>query len=168
MAVMINFSVAFLCYVMQSVRRVGRHPMDRREIILAALAAGGENMSYSPVQVQKIFFLLDREVAPSIDGPHFDFQPYDYGPFDRAIYDQLEILQFSGDVEIRRTGSYRVYALTSQGFDAGTALLSRLDGAVSDFVRSVTQWVQSLSFQQLVAAIYQKYPEMKANSVFRE
>jgi hypothetical protein len=142
--------------------------MDRREIVLAALAAGGENASYSPVQVQKLFFLLDREAAPLINGPHFNFQPYDYGPFDRAIYDQLDLLQFTGEVEVRRAGNYRVYALTPQGFEVGASLLARLDGTISEFVKAVARWVRSLSFQQLVAAIYQKYPEMKENSVFRE
>lgn len=30
--------------------------MNRGEILLAGLAAGGENATYTPVQVQKLFF----------------------------------------------------------------------------------------------------------------
>jgi hypothetical protein len=36
-----------------------------------------------------------------------------------------------------------------------------------EYIASVASWVRQLSFQQLVASIYNKYPEMKANSVFR-
>jgi hypothetical protein len=37
--------------------------MERDDIILAGLAAGGENATFTPVQVQKLFFLIDREAA---------------------------------------------------------------------------------------------------------
>jgi len=40
--------------------------MNRSEILLAGLAAGGENSTYTPVQVQKLFFLLDREAAAAL------------------------------------------------------------------------------------------------------
>jgi hypothetical protein len=43
--------------------------MTRSEILLAGLAAGGENTTYTPVQVQKLFFLLDREAAAALGGP---------------------------------------------------------------------------------------------------
>ena len=53
---------------------------NEENLVLAALAAGGENATFSPVQVQKLLFVLDREASPHIDGPHFNFIPYDYGP----------------------------------------------------------------------------------------
>jgi hypothetical protein len=37
------------------------------------LAAACENANLAPVQVQKLFFLLDREAASLIGGPHFSF-----------------------------------------------------------------------------------------------
>ena len=63
--------------------------MERSELVLAALAAGGKNASYSPVQVQKLLFLVDREGEKLVGGKHFNFVPYDYGPFDREVYDEL-------------------------------------------------------------------------------
>ena len=45
--------------------------MTRSEILLAGLAAGGENATYTPVQVQKLFFLLDREASVALGGPFF-------------------------------------------------------------------------------------------------
>ncbi len=72
--------------------------MQRRNLILAALAAGGENASFTPAQAQKLFFLIDRKAASLVDGPHFDFQPYDYGPFDKAVYDELaRLIHDEGD-----------------------------------------------------------------------
>lgn len=142
--------------------------MERHDVILAALAAAGENASFTPVQVQKLFFLLDREAAHLIDGPHFNFVAYDYGPFDRAVYDGLDALARQNLARAQSTGRYRVYALTEAGFLHGAAKLGELPDAARDYVASVAQWVRQLSFEQLVASIYKRYPDMKANSVFRE
>lgn len=66
--------------------------MYRQDLVLAALAAAGENAAFAPVQVQKFFFLIDREGAHLFGGPHFHFTPYDYGPFDSAVYEALDLL----------------------------------------------------------------------------
>jgi uncharacterized protein len=142
-------------------------PLARRDIVLAALAAGGENASFSPVQVQKLLFLIDRNSAQYLGGPHFSFRAYDYGPFDSAVYDQLTALSFEGKVDVAGTGRYRLYSLTSQGFQEGSRALSGLSPEIADYLRKLATWVRSLSFQQLVSAIYQAYPDMKANSIFR-
>lgn len=141
--------------------------MERHEIILAALSAGGENATFTPVQVQKLFFLLDREAAHLVDGPHFNFTPYDYGPFDRAVYDGLDSLAQQNLARVQNTGRYRVYTLSQKGFQQGAAKLGELPEAARHYVANVAQWVRQLSFEQLVASIYNRYPEMKANSVFR-
>jgi hypothetical protein len=142
--------------------------LTRQDVILSALAAAGENALFSPVQVQKLFFLIDREAAHLLGGPHFAFRPYDYGPFDSAVYDQLAILEFTGHVQVSGSGRYRLYSLTPKGFAEGQYILSTLPAQTADFLRAVAQWVLRLSFQQLVAAIYREYPDMKVNSIFRE
>lgn len=141
--------------------------MERDQIVLAALAAGGENANFTPVQVQKLFFLLDREAAHLVEGPHFNFTPYDYGPFDRAVYDVLDDLARQNLARVQNTGRYRVYALSQAGFQQGAAELTRLPEGARNYIGKVAQWVRQLSFEQLVASIYNRYPEMKANSVFR-
>src|SRR5207248_1751684 len=83
-------------------RRREKH-MERHNLVLAALAAGGENASYWPVQVQKLLFLIDREASALVGGPHFDFKPYDYGPFDRAVYVELDALSAQGFVSTSTT-----------------------------------------------------------------
>lgn len=149
------------------VRRIARMPLNQRQITLAALAAAGENASFSPVQIQKLFFLIDREASHLVDGPHFKFKPYDYGPFDSAVYDQLAFLDFLGLVSIIGSGRYRVYGLTESGFAEGRSVLDALPSQTVDFLSAAARWVRGLSFQQLVAAIYRDYPDMKVNSIFR-
>jgi hypothetical protein len=140
--------------------------MDRTNLMLAALAAGGENTSYTPVQVQKLFFLIDREVAQRVGGPHFAFRAYDYGPFDRAVYDALDVLELGGFIHTHHTGRYRVFELSPEGYRRGVDSLAQLDPLARGYLEQVASWVRRLNFQQLVAAIYKRYPEMKANSVF--
>jgi hypothetical protein len=141
--------------------------MTRSEILLAGLAAGGENANYTPVQVQKLFFLLDKEASASLGGPFFKFVPYDYGPFDQAVYAGLDDLARRGLAQVQSTGRYRLYGLSQSGQSEGRRLLAGLQPAAKDYLVNVANWVRQLSFQQLVASIYNKYPEMKANSVFR-
>lgn len=141
--------------------------MTRHDLILAALSVGGQGVRYEPVQVQKLFFLIDREIPHLVDGPHFRFRPYDYGPFDSAVYTELENLSKLGLVQIV-AGYYRSYALTHEGAVRGASALSNASGPARDFIGRADQWVRSLTFSQLVSAIYKKYPEMKSASVFRD
>ena len=140
--------------------------MERDQFVLAALAAGGEDATFSPVQVQKLFFLIDREAAAATGGPHFAFRPYDYGPFDHAVYATLNELAASGLAIIRMSNRYRIYALTPKGHRAGARTLELLAPDVRTFIQNLAGWIRELSFEQLVAEIYRLYPEMKVNSVF--
>jgi hypothetical protein len=68
---------------------------------------------------------------------------------------------------IQNTGRYRVYGLSQTGQMEGRRLLETMQPTAKDYVVNLANWIRQLSFQQLVASIYNKYPEMKANSVFR-
>jgi uncharacterized phage-associated protein len=141
--------------------------MDRNDILLAALAAGGPGATFSPVQVQKLLFLVDREAHHLVGGPHFNFRPYDYGPFDRAVYDCLDGLSSQGLAEIRSAGKYRTYNLSAGGFSRGQKSLDGMPANARTFLTEIASWVRTLTFEQLVASIYKAYPDMKVNSVFR-
>jgi hypothetical protein len=143
-------------------------PLNRQEVVLAALAAENKYASFSPAQVQKLFFLIDREVPRWVGGPHFDFKPYDYGPFHRAVYDELGTLSGEGLVGIDHNGWYRTYSRTEQGFARGSSCLAQLDAPAAAYIERAAKWVRSLNFKSLVSAIYAKYPEMRVNSIFRE
>lgn len=139
--------------------------VDRYSIVLAGLApaSGG---AHTPVQVQKLFFLIDRSIPNLVGGPFFDFEPYDYGPFDSFVYSILERLRNEGLVEIE-SGPVRRYRLTDEGQVRGHECLECLDPEAQDFIRRASKFVRSLPFEQLVASIYKAFPDMKVNSVFK-
>jgi uncharacterized protein len=146
---------------------VGLEPIDRRGLVMAAMAAAGQACTFTPVQVQKLFFLIDREAASLVGGPHFRFVPYDYGPFDHEVYQELEALATLGHLEIGTQGRFRQYVLTQAGFSQAVELLATLSPAAREYLQNATTWVRSLNFQQLVSSIYERYPDMRENSVFR-
>ncbi|MBI3465207.1 MAG: hypothetical protein HY000_19450 [Planctomycetes bacterium] len=141
--------------------------MNRRELVLAALAASG-GATHTPVQIQKLLFLLERTVPQHVGGQKFSFQAFDYGPFDPSVYKEIEQLEKTGLARIDRTQypSMKTFALTLTGQEQGEIALQQLPADVQDYFRRVSQWVRSLSFANLVSAIYHAYPDMKVNSVF--
>ena len=143
--------------------------MTKRQIVLAAMApADGD--PHSPVQMQKLLFLLDREAAKLINGPNgprFKFEPYHYGPFDRDIYKVLEKLDADGLVTVRSDGWKRMYALTPKGQKQGDGLFDKLSKPARQYIQDSSSFVRKLDFMQLVSSIYQKYPDMRVNSVLR-
>lgn len=142
--------------------------MDRKDLVLATLATAGPAEVFTPVQVQKIFFLIDRRGSHLTGGPHFNFQPYDYGPFDNAVYSELEQLEFAGAVQTNNSGRYKLFSLTPQGYEAACKVLAILPLPTRTFLKETVAWVRSLGFNQLVAAIYREYPDMKTRSVFNQ
>lgn len=141
----------------------------RQQLVLAALAAGETNSELSPVQAQKLFFLIDKNVSGALGGQQYNFEPYDYGPFDSAVYSDLDWLSLpqEGCVETIRNGRFRTYRLTQRGRDIGIQRLNQLDPQIRDYFGRAKDWVKGLSFQALVRAIYQAYPEMRVNSIFQ-
>jgi uncharacterized protein len=142
--------------------------MDRDAYILAVLAAAGEGATFSPVQIQKLFFLIDREAFDLVSSPHFNFQPDDYGPFDREVYIALNRLAARNLAQIYPAGPYRLYSLSPEGYRRGLTLLDDFSETASTYMRQAGAWVRQLSFQKLVAAIYRHYPDMQVNSIFSQ
>jgi hypothetical protein len=141
--------------------------VERKEYVLACLSAG-ESKSFSPVQVQKLFFLIDRNVPHLVSGPHFSFEPYLYGPFDKAVYSELEALVAVGLIRRVSAGKFSNYVLTDEGAEVGSRFFQELPVAAQHYVRTSVRIVQTLSFRHLVSAIYEAYPDMRKNSVFTD
>jgi uncharacterized protein YwgA len=140
--------------------------MTRRQLVLASLAPA-RGATHSPVQVQKLLFLIDRQMPELVDGPRFQFTAYHYGPFDKAVYQEIEALVADGLAHISNEGNSRVFSLTAEGQRVGERLLTPLTGNARDFIQRASEFVRRLSFTELVSAIYKAYPEMRVNSVFR-
>lgn len=141
--------------------------MDQRDIILAGLAPA-KGAAHTPVQVQKLFFLLEKNIPEVYGGPLFDFNPYNYGPFDSSVYQILESLESEGLVDINFQNNWKTYTLTVPGQIEAEKIFNELPSTAKEFIREISDFVRSLSFTQLVRAIYKAYPEMKQNSVFQD
>lgn len=141
---------------------------DKSAVLLYALAAAPEH-SLTPVQVQKVAFLVGQEAKRLVPKPFYKFAAYDYGPFSPAVYNDLSKYAEVGYVAIDRPPGAKVrrYRLTSEGLEH---LQSTDDetSALAEYVSKATHWVTSLSFPELVSAIYARYPSYKKNSVFVE
>ena len=141
--------------------------MKLDEYVLAILSTG-DGANYSPVQVQKMFFILDQEIPGEIEGPRFDFEPYDYGPFDKAVYEDLRVGQADELVAIEEApyGRWNEYRATDRGIEKARALQLQINKDQLEFLKELSAWIRRLSFPQLVSAIYKDYPEMRENSIF--
>jgi DNA-binding PadR family transcriptional regulator len=141
--------------------------MEKKEFILAVLCTKSDH-KYSPVQVQKLFFLIDRLLAPKLNQVFFNFQPYHYGPFDSTLYKELEDLFFNDFLKIYRTSynGYRIYSLTDKGIHKGNECLKELKKDIQSDIADLNNFVTSLSFTELLSVIYKEYPDMKVNSIF--
>jgi hypothetical protein len=142
----------------------------RQRFVLAALATDA-SAKFAPVQVQKLFFLLDENLADVLGEPQFEFRAYDYGPFDKAVYRELEALNGMGlvdIVEIGPTNGRRRYSLTPRGQEFGESALAGFPEPVREYIRDLSNWLRRLSFAQLVGSIYKAYPHMRENSIFQD
>lgn len=142
--------------------------MTKKELALLMLALA-EGKPYSPVQIQKSLFLTTRNLPDLFeDTPPYEFVAYDYGPFDKTVYNDVEELQHEGlaDVAIAPHGRWNEYRATQEGIEAARQLQATLDAENLEYLKEISACVRSLSFSQLVAAIYKAYPEMKKNSIF--
>ena len=141
--------------------------MHKIDIVLAAMSPA-QTKPFTPLQIQKLFFLLDENVLLLLEKkPLFNFEPFAYGPFDKKVYHYMEKLQDNGLVEINNTDStgYREYRLTLEGYQRGDQAFGRLPKYVQSYIKDTVEWMRSHSFREIVSAIYGMYPDMAINSV---
>jgi hypothetical protein len=143
--------------------------MNRRELLLAILTAA-DGRPLTPVQLQKATFLVTENLEDIVDhGPGFKFVPYDYGPFDANVYNEAQSLALDDDVVIAPSGRGRwnTYAASEDGLEYGQELLDKLDDEDREYIVRTVKWVRSRTFSSLVKSIYDAYPRMRANSIFK-
>jgi len=137
-------------------------------VLLALLAA--RHHALTPVQLQKSLFLLGRRRPKDVGKGFYNFRPYDYGPFDVAVYTDADHLVAEGLVAVNASEgrSLRRYYLTPKGKTEAEHLAPTVAAGAMQYLRAVVPWSQKLSFNELVRAIYEAYPDMRQNSVFRD
>jgi len=142
--------------------------MNRNDFVLAVFASSN-NAIYSPVQIQKLFFLIEKKIPEISENNYFNFTPYNYGPFDPNIYDVISELISTEDLEMIIDINSKIikYNTTKKGQIRGEHILHSLGEKVADKIRILSEFVRKLSFSELVSAIYKEYPDMKKYSIFR-
>jgi|tagenome__1003787_1003787.scaffolds.fasta_scaffold20937086_2 hypothetical protein len=143
--------------------------MDRKDWTLLAISAA-DAKGLTPVQLQKVLFLLGREMEHELGGDFYHFRPYHYGPFDRAVYGDAEKLSNEDAVEInQRVGeNWNRYVISNEGREQADFVKKRASAGAVEYLNRIVEWALRQSFPQLVNAIYTKYPDMKVNSVFNK
>jgi len=167
--VKLNYSISKVWHTFtQLFREIKPCPsMDRNNYILSVLACM-KDASYSPVQLQKILFLLERNISQKMGGPFFHFEPYHYGPFDKDVYREIDKLVATNDIVLYQQGYSNVnrYLLSEKGYHKGMDVFNSYNDEQKAYIKEVCAFVRSLSFEQLLNSIYKAYPEMKVKSIF--
>ena len=139
--------------------------MKRADLLLKIIAAAhGEFVT--PVQMQKVAFLVRMQFMEQLPEDYYSFQKYAYGPFCVDIYHDAEALQRIGliSISINQRGRWKQYAATVAGMEES---LDKIPVDIAQFIEETVDWARRLSFQELVRAIYQRYPTYRENSVFQ-
>ncbi len=140
----------------------------RKNWVLLAVAAGTEK-GVEPVQLQKSLFLLGEHFRKKLGSGYSRFEPYDYGPFCKEVYEDAEDLQLEGLLTTNKAtgGRWRVYRVTDKGAEASECIRETVNENAVEYIESIVKWTQSLTFSELVSAIYIEFPKYKSRSVFQ-
>ena len=140
--------------------------MDRKDWTLLAISFNdGEPMQ--PVQLQKTLFLLGKRCRADVGPKFYKFRPYNYGPFSSEVYQDAEELAAEGFVRIER-GQWSEYSATEAGLRRARQIRKKAPKTAVSFLEQAVDWARQLSFQELVSAIYEEFPEQRKHSVFQE
>jgi uncharacterized protein YwgA len=139
------------------------------DVTLLVIAAAGDT-GLTPIQIMKSVFIVGKCGLSDLPSNFYRFFAYNYGPFHPDVYRDVEMLVNLGLVlEIREAGrNWSKYMIAPSGLQYAEELKRQIAREFSDYIDEVISWVKSLTFNQLLQAIYAKYPEMRENSVFQE
>ncbi|MEO0049613.1 MAG: hypothetical protein ABIK42_00515 [candidate division WOR-3 bacterium] len=143
--------------------------LTRRDWTLMVISLA-ECQGLSPVQLQKILFLLGKKLGDKLGNDYYQFIPYHYGPFCADIYNDIADLSNEGYVAVTRTPPFEraTYFITPKGVKRAQQLLGECDEEIATTIKRLVNEILPLSFWQLINKIYQEYPDYKRNSVFQE
>lgn len=142
---------------------MGEQMVSKEGVLIAIVAAAGE-AGLDRAQLQKSVFLVGEEFDGELPSNFYEFRPYMYGPFAQGVYADIERLSDGPMIHTFHGDDGRpIYRFMSS---AATDMIGLTDN-LSSLIRRVVEWVTSMSFDELVRAIYYLYPEQRENSVFQ-
>jgi DNA-binding PadR family transcriptional regulator len=139
------------------------------EVLLAYLAGGPEELD--PIRIMKGMFIFEQESRPEWRAHRhlYEFEPYNWGPFSAEVYRHLDALVRRGLVMARSEEgkNWKYYQVTPIGRRAADEIRRRLDPEAVEYLDAVRRFTLSVSFHELLRAVYRKYPAYAVNSVFQ-
>lgn len=143
--------------------------MDRKDIVLLVIESASDE-GLSPLQLQKSIFIIGQSQLTGLPSDFYTFRPYNYGPFCEEIYKDSDTLVEEGMVfNVPIAGqSWSKYVITPKGQTRSEEIKKENNIGLVDYINDTVQWVSSLTFSELLRAIYAKYPAYSVNSVFQE
>ena len=122
-------------------------------------------MAAAPAHAKCLFVL--GETFPGVKtGPFYSFRPHNFGPFDAAVYRDAEDLASRGWIEVvSLKNGHMAYRATPAGVARAQDLMRRLPSETL-FLSDVRSWANRVSLSDLLKAIYEKWPDYRAPSVF--
>ena len=143
--------------------------MTRKDWLLLAVSGreGSDAAPIDPLRLMKTLFVVSQQL--DMETPDFyRFVPYSYGPFAREIYPDLDQLDYEELIEaVPNPGrTWPRYRATSAGAASAAALLGD-GGRAADHLLTVRDWAMSITFRDLLRAVYQQWPDYAQNSIAR-
>jgi hypothetical protein len=145
-------------------------PLTLRQKLLLVFLAGGPE-ALDPIRIMKGLFIFSMECPADwlSDEARYQFEPYNWGPFSNDVYTDLRTLRVRNyaltSAEPGRSWEY--HQASKQGHRVAKQIHESLDARVVEYLLRLRRYTLSSSFQQLLRAVYAKYPEYAVNSVFR-
>ena len=142
--------------------------LEGKDFLLLVVAAG-EGKPLTPVQLQKTLFLINEAKLNEASESLYNFEPYHYGPFDARVYEDADALHDEGLVYRlpSNEGNWTDTAISVSGMAKARELEKKLYPPNAKYIRDLVEWVQELTFRQLVSAVYKAFPKYRKNSVFQ-
>ena len=138
-------------------------------LVLFLAAAPGDPLD--PVRVQKGMFLFAM-TAGLHEHERYGFEPYAYGPMSRTLYRDVRRLCREQVLEAAPVdgAAWRLVHLTPAGHAQAGDLLRRIERDRPEAlaqIATIRREIGALSFSELLAHVYDRYPAYAGRSVFR-
>lgn len=144
----------------------------KEDFLLAILYFG--KAVYGKTKLQKLAFLVQREMEGTPFDGVFDFQPYYYGPFTPEIYDVVENVEKRNFISVQERRAEKEgdvvhahdYELTSQGEERARDFVESLPSDQREQLRKLVETYNFRSLAKLLEYTYEEYPEMAERSMW--
>lgn len=143
----------------------------KQAVPLALIYEADDHKIEGKTRLQKLAFLT-KEQLEELGVDLYEFMEYDHGPFSKKLFQDLEMYERKGLVEIERVPTFSRnhrfdYSLTPEGVEVFEGLIEENETAreVTEAASNVIDEYNDLSIRALMNHVYETYPRFKEKSV---